>query len=113
MRSSSSMSATIAAKKARSELYATCCARPMQSSAMNSWNVRLNTATHSRREKRVGRFGAWPTSAGGVCGFGLAATSLVAVEDRPAADARPLAAAALPAAPGEVTHGRADTTGED
>jgi hypothetical protein len=53
----------IAGKKASSELYAICWARPMQSSFMNSAKLRLNAASHSARLSFSGELGACPAVA--------------------------------------------------
>src|SRR5919204_2101038 len=53
----------IAGKNARSELYAICWARPMQSSPMNPEKLRLNAASHSPRLSRSGDRGERPTRA--------------------------------------------------
>ena len=62
-------------KNASSELKATCCARPMQSSAMNSLPVRLKTSSHSRQDSCSGLGGR------------LAAPVLVAVDKGERAEA--------------------------
>src|SRR5438874_8159685 len=53
----------VAGKNASSELYAICCARPMQSSLMNSEKLRFNTAIHSPRLSRSGERGTRPAAA--------------------------------------------------
>src|SRR5215216_1421278 len=52
-----------AGKKASSELYATCCESPMQSSARNSLKLRFSAANHSLELSRSGERGGWPTCA--------------------------------------------------
>src|SRR5437763_289305 len=52
-----------AGKNASSELYAICCASPMQSSLMNSEKLRLSAAIHSPRLSRSGERGTRPAVA--------------------------------------------------
>ena len=53
IRSRNAIRKIIAGKNASSELYATCCERPMQSSARNSLPLDLKTASQSRRLSAV------------------------------------------------------------
>src|SRR2546423_1917194 len=93
----------IAGKNASSELYAICCARPMQSSAMNSWKLRLSAAIHSARLSRCGALGGRPT-----CRRSVAVRS-VAVDKAEATDL--CLGRTLSAAPHQQPHGRADAAG--
>src|SRR5918996_273926 len=89
-----------AGKNASSELNATCCARPMQSSARNSLNVRLRTLSHSRALSRSGPRGTRPIS-----------SASAAVDKREAAGLR--LGATLAAATGEDPHRRPEPAREE
>src|SRR6266508_634555 len=90
----------MAGKKASSELYAICWARPMQSSFMNSEKLRFSAASHSARLNRVGDRGARPARG----------PRSVAVDKAEAAD--PGFRVALTPAPEDQPRGRADPAGE-
>src|SRR6266540_3071967 len=88
-------------KNASSELNATCCPRPRQSSAMNCFAVRLKTSSHSRAESLCGPGGTCPTSG----------PASAAVDKREASGLR--LRLALAAAAREQSHRRADPAGEE
>src|SRR6266498_20058 len=110
------ISRTTVGRNASSELNATCCASPVQSSSRNCLPARLNASSHSRQDSRNGHAGARPRS---VLAGELDETSsamfrqalLVAVDKGERAEAcfRP----ALPAAPHQQAHGRPDPTRQD
>src|SRR5215208_1927003 len=89
-----------AGKNARSELYAICCARPMQSSCMNSEKLRFSAESHSARLSRSGEEGERPTFA-----------RSVAVDKAEAAHLG--LRLAFAAAPEDQTRGCADAAGDE
>src|SRR5688572_20050718 len=89
-------------KNASREPNATCCERPMQSSARNCFAARLSEASHSRGLRRCGPDGTCPTSAS------LAGSAAV---DKLEA-ARLHLRVTLAPTPGEEAHRRAEPAGE-
>src|SRR6266550_3339854 len=88
----------IAGKKASSELYAICWARPTQSSFMKPAKLRLNAVSHSVGFSFSGELGACPA----------VASRSVAVDKTEAAEL--CLCLALPSAPEDQPSGRADAS---